>query len=324
LDTIQRISRILSREYPNFSLNEIERHVQSYKGGGSGNLVKKPILPLVETPDLINIVVHLMCDGYASNRGTQYYKNTNSSLRKSFLKSLNVFGDVGAREKGDCVFFPICITRILKTIYNIEWGTFKARLPKDLWELPPEFTATAIRAFMDDEGSVCCNGLIFYSFNEKFLGDLLDLIRETFPSLNCSDIRSRKRKTGIEYTIKIPASGFAPFRNRIGSSHSDKIERLEFMIERSKKSWDHRRKGDTKTMILSKLLDRPKTNYELAKDLFICTAMVNSHLRGYKKRGKEVLGLEKLNLVEHTRNERGGFRWKITKRGRASILAHGG
>ncbi len=103
----------------------------------------------------------------------------------------------------------------------------------------------------------------------------------------------------MEYCLSINADGLENFFRLIGCTHSSKKERLAFYIERKYREWNHRTKGNTKSMILDMLSDGPKTAYELAKKLTVSRGAIRVHLFGYySERKRNALGLIEQGLVE--------------------------
>jgi hypothetical protein len=311
LSKLLALQRLVADE---FTIVDIEKHVVKYKASGPGNSVKNPNLPLQEDERLIKILVHLIGDGYGSNRGTQFYRNTNSELRRQFITDLKVFGDVEYAEKGTFVFFPICITNILKKIYKINFSTKKARLPKVLWELPKNFASAALRAFVDDESHIRSR-VTLYSSNRELLEDIRSLINHHFPRIAVSRIEQRNRPKTVEFSFCVYPNSLDLFAEKIGFDHSEKRNDLEFYLTKQKRGWNNRGANKTKILILKSLLEGEKTSKVISKELLVDPRTVTYHIRGYNKRGKRVRGLEELELVKNVNNKRNYFIWKITKKG---------
>jgi len=302
------------------SIEDIEKNIEAIKARGPGNLIKNPNLPLVEDERIVRIIVHLIGDGFAKSTNTQFYRNTDENLKKEFMEDLEVFGQVEAREKDTFVFFPICITHILKKIYNVDFMSKSSRIPKFIFQAPESFISSAIRAFADDEGCVSDNGITLYSCNKPLLDDFKKLIKENFPTFTIVTEYSRERHNTVEHSFIINQKSLGDFNRLIGSSHSRKREDISFYLHKRKRNWNHRYRGKTKILILKSLLDSPKTTKKLAKELTVNLSMISNHINGYKKRGKRVAGLmEKgyINLVGKYKSER---IWELTEEGRKFLI----
>lgn len=295
------------------STETLEKNIIAYKAPGAGSKIRNPVLPLKEKHELIGLLTHIVCDGSGLPDNTNYYRNFNTSLLDEFERNLKTcFGDVEITRKENLIIFPKIITYTLSYIYKINFGTFNARLPKDLWNLPKRFAAVSIRAFADDEASIGHSGIRFYSANKNLLNDLKSLIEYHFPEIRLSPIFVRQRKNTIEYSFAINPLSFNEFHRKIGFTHSDKKADLEFYIKKGNKNWDHRPKGKTKEMILRELLKKEKSTKELAKKLFITPKLITYHLSGYDKRGKRIKGLEELGYVSRIRRGK-EILWKSKK-----------
>ncbi|MBL7170304.1 MAG: ArsR family transcriptional regulator [Candidatus Aenigmarchaeota archaeon] len=311
------LQRLVSKQ---ISIEDIEKNIEAIKARGPGNLIKNPNLPLVEDERIVRIIVHLIGDGFAKSTNTQFYRNTDENLKKEFMKDLEVFGQVEAREKDTFVFFPICITHILKKIYNVDFMSKTARIPKFLFQSPESFISSAIRAFADDEGCVSDNGLTLYSCNKPLLDDFKKLIKENFPTFAIVTEYSRERPNTTEHSFTINQKSLVEFNRLIGFSHLKKKEDVEFYLRKRKRNWNHRNKWETKNLILKSLLESPKTTKKLAKELMVSLSMISNHINGYKKRGKHVVGLmekEYINLVGKYKSER---IWELTEEGRKFLI----
>lgn len=292
----------------------LEKNIVAYKAPGAGSKIRNSILPLKERPELIGLLTHIICDGSGLPNNTNYYKNFNAPLLDEFERNLKVcFGDVETTRKENLIIFPKVITYALSHIYKITFGTFDARLPKDLWHLPKKFAAAAIRAFADDEASIGHSGIRFYSANKNLLNDLKSLIQYHFPDIKLSAIYVRQRKNTIEHSFAISPLSFNEFHRAIGFTHHVKKADLEFYINKENRNWDHRPKGKTKEMILQELSKKEKSTKEMAKKLFITPKLITYHLSGYDKRGKRIKGLEEIGYVSRRRRGK-EILWKIKRR----------
>ncbi len=285
----------------NVDLNNIEKYVTAYKSRGKSLLIKNPNLPVKESPKLFRIIAHMMGDGSAEESNVNYFKNFDKLLLNEFMNDVrNVFGNVELSLNKDNIVFPISIRHILSKVYNINFGTFNADIPKRLFELPPKYAGAFIQGFFDDEGSVDSSCIRFYSYNKNLLEGIRNLLITKFPEIgSTASIKSKNKQTGVEYCFSVNAKGLENFYKMIGCTHSSKKERLKFYMDRKNKNWNHRDKGNTKSMIIDSLSNNTKTAYELAKELMVSRGTIRDHLFGYNdKRKRNAKGLIELGLIE--------------------------
>jgi len=318
LDKLFTISDLLiSKGFSEYSINEIERHVTAYKTRGKSLWIKNPKLPIEIQPKLFRIIAHLIGDGSAEENNTNYYKNTCRELINELNTDLKeVFGDIETTAKCEILIFPIAIRHILSKFFNIQFGTFTARLPKIVFELHDENAAYIIQGFTDDEGCVHSHRICMYSFNKRLLEDFNKLLKIKFPYIakHTTKVRSRKKKSGEEYWFEIHSKGLRNYNNQIGFTHPEKREYLEFFIKLQNKVQNHRNIGETKQLILKSLSNSHKTVRELSQEILISPGLTNAHLRG--NGGKSLLGLESYGLVESKDKAKYATPiWRLTEKG---------
>jgi hypothetical protein len=291
LKALKKISDFLvSRKESIFNMEEIEKHVIAYKSKGKSLLIKNPHLPIKESPELFRIMAHMMGDGSANTSSVNYFKNTDKNVINEFIDDMHtVFGDVETSSNKDVVVFPITVRHILSGYYGIQFGTFTASLPFRLFELSPAHASGFVRAFMDDEGNVQTSCIRLYSFNKNLIYGIRKLIAEKLPEIKgMNNVKRRLRKHGkYEYVLEIRSEGIKEFYEIVGCSHSRKNERLKFYIKRSEKSWNHRKRDETKKMILKSLSESSKTTDQLCNELMVSRVTVLSHIKGYSQKRKQ-------------------------------------
>jgi len=331
LVVLNNISCLLTSSGINeFSMREIEKHVTAYKSKGKSLWIINPKLPVKETPELFRLIAHMIGDGSAEENSVNYFKNTNPDVLSEFLCDIrSVFGEVEFTVIDDVVVFPITIRHILSKMYNIEFGTFTAEIPRELFNLNKNFAAGFIRGFMDDEGNVDTSQIRMYSFNKKVIYSLRELIQNKFPEFGPVFVREREKvsvggKHGTEYTLEIKSQGICEFYRQISCSHSDKMRKLQAYVSRKGNSWNHRGNGYTKLLILRKLLDSPKTINELSENLSVSSTSVLIHLKGYyQDRKMSARGLLEDGLVASIGyGKYGAALWDITEQGKTLLNGH--
>lgn len=208
--------------------HEIEKAVIAYRCR-AGWPVHRPILPIRESPQLYNILVHMLCDGSAGKGKTPYYANTCKELREELKMNLKIFGDVETKEyimHHDvwAVMFPKAVTDVLKHIFKVRM-VYSNRLPEVLLESSNDCKRAAVRAFFDDEG--CVSGkMVCLTFSSKYA---LQQIKEILEQLDVM--------TGVIYNvagncygIQILVAGKEMFLQRVGFTHPNKLSRLSAIV----------------------------------------------------------------------------------------------
>ncbi len=315
LPTLLKLCDLAGDEY---AIEQVEPSIVAYKGGWA---VKRPIrnpkLPLVETPDLFALMGHLMGDGgYSGNEA--YYANTSPSLVDKFISLLRgVFGDVpnrvrvnrpeGARSIS-LVWFGLTVVQLLRHLYQIDFRTFTARVPRRLFELPREYAAAFLRAFGDDEGTVHDDWIALYSANQELMQDIYGLVQAKFPELDeFGALKEKQRKSGTDYFLHFRTGAFTRYEALIGFTHPKKKQELERILTCRARGWRKRNEGATRKMILEALVSSGfLTRKDLAKRVNVTYSVVRGHLKG----------LTYLGFVRVGGKDRGAKLYEITERGR--------
>jgi len=167
-----------------YSIEDIEKNIDGM-GVYRWTVIKNPKLPLEETPEIFNIIGHLMCDGCVST-ATAYFNNKVCLIKMFKEKLSNIFGDIKVntvkRPIGYAVYISHVVDRLLGHIYSINWRS--EEVPKILHKLPKKYTFAFLRAVIDDEGTFCGRWSIRCSMkNEKFIRELKKLIEEKIPEM---------------------------------------------------------------------------------------------------------------------------------------------
>lgn len=289
-----------------YSIKEMEKHIVAYKGPSTSTPIRNPNLPLVEDERLIRIVTHILCDGYVGGgagtgspqgKSSSGYRNFELSLLNQFQRDLSVFGEIESSKnyKKGYILFPNAIRYIFEEIYNIDFGTFSGRLPKDFWNLDKKLVREVIKAFGDDESHVYDEHIDFYSVNRNFLLDLKSLIQKYFPSIKVSNIKINIKSKNPKYYFYVLAESRKQFADEINFHHKEKIKDLKFNIERCERKI-HKGLNVTKNEILAILHENPSTAKEISRKLYIAHGTVLEHLNDLKRDKKvKIIGNGKYN-----------------------------
>ena len=154
---IKNIIKNFGEQLGNEFLESLEKNIVFYRSWNGWN-VKNPVLPIKESPMFYSVVFHLIGDGNASVRHSPFYSNKCEELLNEFKNNLQFFGDVETktiiREDGVVkVYFPKAISDILSYVLKINF-TRPQNLPERIFQASNECKIAAIRAFIDDEGSI--------------------------------------------------------------------------------------------------------------------------------------------------------------------------
>lgn len=219
---IKRIIEIFGNELGDKFLENLEMSIVCYRAWNGWN-VKNSILPIKEEPKFYSIAFHLIGDGNASLRHSPFYSNKCKGLLDEFKIDLQFFGNVETRtvirEDGVVkIYFPKAIADILSYVLEIEF-THPQKLPERIFQASKECKIAAIRAFVDDEGSISSSFCI-----SQRSSNILKQLKEVLESL---DIKSGKvcREDDI-HKIYISKYSYKKFKNSINLTHPKKYRNL--------------------------------------------------------------------------------------------------
>ncbi|MFH1711127.1 MAG: winged helix-turn-helix domain-containing protein [Nanoarchaeota archaeon] len=225
--------------------DELDRNTLYYRSGGKGLIITLPLLPLVVSPELDSIVVHLFGDGAAGDF-TPSYTQKNKVQTDNFIKKLeNCFGNF---EKSEYVTqgkyqvkFPKAITDILSYYYSIKsYKSYESKIPNIILNSADKKRKLAcIIAFIVDEGGIR-DVVSLYSVNYSLLNGMRRLILDC--GYGCSEIKKNKKTRSYLFNIcnRDIERLYADFK-RISKEFptcnlSFKEEELGFIIKRRKNS----------------------------------------------------------------------------------------
>jgi len=275
----------------NLNWAEIEKDIVSYKGINTSAPIFNPKLPIKETPKIFSLITHIICDGSVNKNGIPSYINSNKSLIDNIDQTLKKsFGNINNKlyfGKGDnknCYEyrFSKIVIDLLEHFYKIR--LYKAnRLPKEIFDLPKEFSIAVIKAFADDEGNVDLNRRIgIYSTNKKILETLIKLLREKLGFTNISDT---KEKGENYYYFYIKSNDILKYERKIGFIHQSKKEKLRYIIESRKGKGMHGKVGETKEKLLNLLKDNVLSTYDIMKQININKSNINMQIKRLEDEG---------------------------------------
>ncbi|MGC8812622.1 MAG: LAGLIDADG family homing endonuclease [Candidatus Aenigmatarchaeota archaeon] len=275
---IKQFIEILDKASKRYFLKELEKNITSYRSRG-GWIVSNPKLPIRESPKLYSLIFHLIGDGCDSAKSTPYYCNIHGELINEFISSLKIFGnvkiEVDMQHGVMYVYFPKVIANLLSDIFKVEF-THPTHLPHSIFEANEECKAAAIRAFIDDEGSVS-NAFYITQKSRNILKQLKIL-------LNQFNIKTGKVGKTCEgaHRFTILKESYETYFKKIGFTCREKRRKIILEIKRIKS-----RKNTNKKFVMNILLkEGPMTKYEIAKKVKMSVKKTFNALVELRKDGK--------------------------------------
>ena len=253
--------------------------------------VKYPKLPIQESPELYNVIGHIIADGSAPKRSTPYYVNSCQCLRNLFKKNLKLLGtsEISEYKIGNKVFvnFSKAITDILSHFFDILF-TFPNRIPKQIFNSSLECKTAFLQALFDDDGTMTSQ-LVVGIHNLNIMREIKSLIDSVGIKTNNLVIHHYTRKEYIhkkdKVTLSIPTKEYKKFRDLIGFSHPQKSKNLEVAIKRKDRRQRTRDSKYIEKRILVILRDKPSKTIELANGLLFTWNGIMPHLDMLLKKG---------------------------------------
>lgn len=250
----------------------------------NGLKIKNPKIPIRESPQLYNVIAHIVADGSAPKRCTPYYGNSCQTLRDNFRKNLKLFGKVEISETHcgsvPMVTFPKALADILSKSFDIQF-TFPNRIPKQIFHAPLECKTAFLQALFDDDGTMTSQ-LTVGIHNLNIMQEIKLLLNSV--GLETSHVMVH-RYTRKEYlhkkdkvTLSIPKSEYIKFKDLIGFSHPLKSKKLEFALQTRNRKQRTRDPNYIEDRILKILEFKPSKTMELANELLFTMNGITPHL----------------------------------------------
>ncbi len=291
----------------------LERDVVAYKGPNLSLSVRNPKLPIIESPELFTIISHLIGDGSVNRNGIPIYTNSNKDLIDNFIECLNkTFGTVEGKlyfNKRRCYQyrFSKVIPDLLKSFYNVDFGSLTAKFPTRIFELPGEYSCAVIRAIVDDEGAVRDNRISIKMKNKYLVMQLRNMLIRVLGKKAVTNLVAHR---GYFWEFGVRAAYLKTFEVKIKLIHSTKRDNLEYVLKKSAYR-SIKQKDDiwkTKLKILKILVGKSQTINDLSRELFIDKGNVILHIKD----------LENKLLIKKVKYNR-SFKCSLTKKGHIFI-----
>lgn len=266
-------------------VDKLDKHIVAYRSGGKGTVVTKPILPIIVTPELDSIVIHLFADGTAGDF-TPSYAQKNKHQLDNFIKKLeNCFGNfkfsIYNNQIRFQVRFPKAITDIISHHYQIKsYMSYDSKIPSAILNRAERnYKLACAVSFIVDEGNIR-DAISLYSVNERLLTGIRKLILDC--GYGCSRLQFNRKSGSFLFTISTKdverlyhdieqLSNVFPTCNL-----SFKREAMLFLVNR-KKIRNPRDKTITRKVILSILGEKPSSAQNISRlsNYAYCTIIHN-------------------------------------------------
>jgi hypothetical protein len=298
---IKKISKLLlERGYSEFSLENIQKNVNAYRDKAGRLWVCRPKIPIEDSVELREVIIHLMCDGSAklTPGRTSKYSNTSDIAAKEFFDRLSIFGNIlrkGVENINPCIedrkdrikkifIYPVpkAISKILAEKFRINFGTFGSRIPSELFNGSRLLLVAIVRAFLIDEGSIRDTMVTFTSANLNLLKDLKKVCKKL--GYKCGKISSSSR-----------INDFSILTESISQLHRDILEigplpikEKQDLLELAVELIDNPNKNFTSLdkQILDLLKEKPSTIRELAMSIRVRQFLIWKHIKKLERIGK--------------------------------------
>lgn len=233
-----------------------------------------------------------MFDGCFRPKKGAYFYSYEDSLTEYHKKRLSKFGEVPINfiEKENQLYFSYTIGYIAAKILKIEDFRSKECVLSDKFKLLAKenkiLTDEVIKALIIDEGAIEDKIKVELA-NQKLVEDLYEIISDHYKLTKLfSRIRYNISFKGLwDYDSHVWGFGFSAesikdLYNYISLSPIDyKQEAIGFLAKLQNKNYFHRKHGETKKLITTSLLKKPKTFFELSRELELRQTSVSSHVR---------------------------------------------
>ena len=275
-----------------FDFKTIEKNIKCIRARAGTLKIYDPKLPIVDSVELREVITHLLCDGYASNKkySTSKYDLTSLEAVKEFKKELSIFGEIPKlkirqysapkpRATLHRLNFPKAITKILCQKFKINFCWDKGRFPDVFFLGDRKLLVAIVRAFLIDEGHIQDLSINFSSNNLKLLNDLKSICF----NLDYEPLDIKKGKTC--YLLSLSTRSFLKFYKDIISISPlpiiHKQKRLELGLKLLKKRYVH---FDVQKEIICLLETKPMTTSELCEKIISRRNNINNHLNILKRK----------------------------------------
>ncbi len=308
------------RRFINISAEEVETNIESLGNHEAGTIIEHPKLPF-HLKDIVYVASHLMFDGSYRDKKGGYFYAYESSLVDYHKKRLSAFGKVPMNfiSNENQLYFSYTLGYIASKILEIEtFKSTKTYLSERLKRLCKENKILAdeiVKALIVDEGNIE-DKIEAELSNKQLVEDLYEVISRYY-NLNRITTRTRNidfkikpewRYNSTVWNLSFSASGFQELYKSISPLPIYyKEENLRFLFDRQNRSFNQRKLGETKKLIVESLLKSPKTMAELAKELIVKQTTIRAHLKGHPTYRDSLISLGIIDKIDEKILRRGGY-----------------
>jgi DNA-binding MarR family transcriptional regulator len=273
------------------NINKLQKDVISYRSGGKGLIINKPILPIKVTPELDSILIHLFGDGAAGDFTPSYTQKNRDSFDNFINKLENCFGkfekSIYFTQGKHQIKFPKAITDILTKYYSIiSYRSYKSEIPKKILERKDKrFKLACIISFIVDEGNIR-DVISLYSVNKVLIGGVRQLVLDC--SYNCSDIQFNEKANSYLFTLSTKdIEEFYKDNQKLSKEFftcnlSFKEENIRFIIKRRDKK-NPKDSKITEELILDLLKNNKLSAQQISKEMNYAYCTIVHHLSKLEK-----------------------------------------
>lgn len=209
--------------------------------------ITRPNLPIKETPEIFNIIGHIISDGSATTGQHPSYINSDKTSILLFLEKLRMFGTIETntikRKKVKNfhkqvynLYFPKVISDILSNLYKIDFN--KDEIPQRLYNLPKQYAKEFIKSVFDDESTIIIKNtscsIRCTMVDEMFVFGLKRLLL-TKTSLKKNQLTLtkyyNKKYRKYYYNLWIVRKGVQVYAKEIGFDNLSKKNQLQLFIK---------------------------------------------------------------------------------------------
>ncbi len=287
----------------NISLKELIKNTETIRAQYPKTTEIKPnIFPIKESPELAALIAHITGDGSLNKHISLSYHNTSKKLCTLFTTYVrkiigNNISFTKTYHKANSFNFQKIVSDIL-LLAGAPHGnktTNEFSIPKWILNGIPSTKKAFIRALYDDEGTIKVKSkeiLIKFSKEESkirslyvFLNQLKTLLEEF--NIEVTSIRREnivKGKNGKTIQLILGIHGiinFKKFKKEINFNHPKKKRDLSKLINSYQRI---RLKSNIGQKLILNNLNKPKTIYNISKELNLSTISIYKHLRKLEKK----------------------------------------
>ncbi len=308
------------REFSEISKEEVEANIETIGNHEDGTIIKNLKLPF-NMKDIFYVASHLMFDGSYRDKKGCYFYSYEKTLTDYHKKRLGEFGDVPINfiEGENQLYFSYTIGYIaVKTLEIETFKSTKCYLSEKMKILAKEnkiLTDEIVKALIIDEGGVE-DKIEAELANERLVRDLSNVFGN-FYSLTKITSRTRtidfKNKpewthTTIAWKIGFSSTSFEELYKSIFPLPIDyKSRSLNLLHKLKNRNYNQRKTNETRKLIVSSLLESPKSIGELSEILLVKQTTIRSHLRGHPTYRESLINLGIIEKVNEKLLRRGGY-----------------